>query len=291
MVSIVNETVHALTATIANFHSEVLEASRTMPVLVDFWAPWCAPCRQLMPVLETLATEYAGRIRLAKVNTDEQPELAGQIGIRSLPTVVLFKESRPVDHFVGVVPEAQIRQMLDRHVGAPPPGHSSAAQSMRTEGDLMGARAALEEALAQKPDDIALTVDLADIMSLEGDLPGARSLLDKLTAREPENRLVKRLEALLAMRDATSQYPDRSSLESQVSANPDDLHSRHALAAHQLLAGEHDAALSTWLEMMRSHRAFGDDLARRSLVGAFAIIGDSDPLVQQTRREMARLLF
>jgi putative thioredoxin len=287
----VTQEVDALTITAETFMSDVVEASARTPVLVDFWAPWCAPCRQLEPVLERLAKEYAGRFRLAKVNTDEQQELSQQIGIRSLPTVVLFKDRTSVDHFVGVAPEAQIRQMLDKHLPQAPDTPLQRAQALKDAGDFAGAHTILEGALARDPDNIDVQTQLAEVRALEGDLEGARKELERLQSVQPNHAAVKRLAALLAFSDVVAAHPDVRALRERVAANPADLDLRHALAVHQLLGGDLEPALRTWLELMREHRGYKDDLARRSLVQAFELIGEADPIVSQTRRVMSRMLF
>lgn len=280
-----------LTATADNFMEDVVAASAQIPVLVDFWAPWCAPCRQLMPTLDRLAADYAGRFKLAKVNTDEQQELAQQVGIRSLPTVVLFKNGTPVDHFMGVVPEAQIRQMLDKHLPTLSEGPLARIQALKQQGDYAGARTALKQQLAHEPDNIALQTELAELDVLEGDADGAQKQLTALQAREPNHPAVKRLAALLAFSDVVAAHPDSRSLKEGLAANGGDLTLRHALAVHQLLGGDVEPALQTWLDMMRTNRGFQDDLARRSLVLAFELIGEADPIVGRTRRAMSQLLF
>jgi putative thioredoxin len=283
-----------LIATAENFVSDVIEASSRLPVLVDFWAPWCGPCKQLMPILERLATEYSGRFTLAKVNTDEEQELAAQIGIRSLPTVVLFKNGKGVDHFMGVVPEARIKQMLDKHLPAAPAAPATPleqARSLKGKGDFDGARQLLTDALTREPEDIPLRAELAEIHVMEGEFERARTLLSTLQAREPNHAAVKRLLALLTFSDVIAAHPDEDVLREHISRQPNDLDARHALAVHQLLAGEHADALTLWLSMMREDRSFKEDLARKSLVMSFELIGNTDPAVQQARREMARLLF
>lgn len=281
----------ALTATADNFMEEVVTASTQVPVLVDFWAPWCGPCRQLMPTLDRLALEYAGRFKLAKVNTDEQQELAQQVGIRSLPTVVLFKNGTAVDHFSGVVPEAQIRQMLDKHLPKLADGPLARIQALKHKGDFAGARALVQQQLARDPDSIALHAELAELLVLEGDLESAPKHLATLQGREPNHPAVKRLAALLAFSNIIAAQPDIHSLKQRVASDAGDLSLRHALAVHQLLDGDVEPALQTWLDMMRQHRNFQDDLARRSLVLAFELIGEADPIVARTRRAMAQLLF
>lgn len=273
------------------FMTEVVETSAQVPVLVDFWAPWCGPCKQLMPILERLVQEYGGRFRLAKVNTDEQQELAQQLGIRSLPTVVLFKDRTSVDHFVGVVPEAQIRRLLDKHLPTSSDAPLERAQALKAKGDFSGARALIEGALADDRDNIAYLTELAELRALDGDLDGARAELQRLQGIEPNHAAVKRLAALLTFSDTIAAHPDVRSLRERAAANRADLDLQHALAVHQLLGGDVEPALQTWIEMMRNHRNYKDDLARRSLLQAFELIGDADPIVARTRKEMARLLF
>ncbi len=280
-----------LNITAENFMTDAVEASAHTPVLVDFWAPWCAPCRQLMPILDRLAQEYAGRFTLAKVNTDEQKELAQQIGIRSLPTVVLFKDGTAVDHFMGLVPEAQIRQLLDKHVAKAPEGPLERARALKAAGDFAGARELLEQARARTPEDMTLETELAELRALDGDVDGARQELERLRGIEPNHSSVKRLAALIEFSEIVAAYPDVRTLRERVQADVNNLELRHALAVHQLLGGDVEPALATWLEMLRSHRSFKDDLARRSLILAFELIGDADPIVARTRREMAKTLF
>lgn len=279
------------TITAGNFMTDVVEASAQIPMLVDFWAPWCAPCRQLMPILDRLAQEYGGRFKLAKVNTDEQQQLAQQLGIRSLPTVVLFKDRTSVDHFVGVVPESQIREMLDKHLPATSDGPLTQIQTLKAAGDFAGAQAALQHLLARDPENVALLTQQAELHALEGNLETAREELSRLQGIEPNHPAVKRLAALIAFSDVIAKYPNVRGLREQAAQNTQDLDLRHALAVHQLLGGDVEPALQTWLSMMREHRQYRDDLARRSLILAFELIGDADPIVAQTRRAMAKLLF
>ncbi|MFC4314778.1 thioredoxin [Steroidobacter flavus] len=274
-----------------SFMTEVVETSARVPVLVDFWAPWCGPCKQLMPILDRLAQEYGGRFRLAKVNTDEQQELAQQLGIRSLPTVVLFKDRTSVDHFVGVVPEAQIRRLLDKHLPTSSDAPLERAQALKTKGDFSGARTIIESALADDRENISYLTELAELRALDGDLESARVELERLQGIEPNHTAVKRLAAILNFSDIIAAYPDVLSLRERVGSNGNDLDLRHALAVHQLLGGDVEPALHTWLDLMRNHRSYKDDLARRSLLQAFELIGDADPIVARTRKEMARLLF
>jgi putative thioredoxin len=288
---LVTEAAAALTVTAATFMTEVVEASGQTPVLVDFWAPWCGPCTQLVPILDRLVAQYAGRFKLAKVNTDEQQELSQQIGVRSLPTVVLFKDRTVVDHFIGVVPESQIRDMLDKHLPKTVDSPMQRAQQLKAAGDFAGARTILENELARDRENIDLQTGLAELQALDGDVDGARKELERLQGTHPAQAAVKRLAALLAFSDVVAAYPDVRSLRERVAANPSDLELKHALAVHQLLGGDVEPALLTWLEMMRDHRGHKDGLGRRSLVLAFELIGEADPIVGQTRRAMSRMLF
>jgi putative thioredoxin len=280
-----------LTVTASNFMTDVVEASAHMPVLVDFWAPWCAPCRQLMPILDRLAQEYAGRLQLAKVNTDEQQELAQQIGIRSLPTVVMFKDRTAVEHFVGVQPESQIRALIEKHLPKVADAPLDRARVLKTSGDFAGARSLIQQALTGDAENVTLQVELAELRALEGDVEGARHELERLQGVEPNHAAVKRLAALIEFSEVVAAYPDVRALKERVATNDSDLELRHALAVHQLLGGDVEPALNTWLDMLRHNRTFTDDLARRSLVLAFELIGDADPIVAKTRREMAKAMF
>jgi putative thioredoxin len=277
--------------TASTFMTDVVEASAQTPTLVDFWAPWCGPCKQLMPILDRLVREYGGRFKLAKVNTDEQQDLARQVGIRSLPTVVLFKDRTAVDHFVGVLPEAKVREFLDKHLPRLTDAPTAQAQALKAAGDYAGARAIIEAELARDATNVVLQAEAAELRALEGDLDSAKRALEQLRAREPNHPAVKRLAALLEFSTVVAAFSDVRALRQRVADNPSDLESRHALAVHQLLGGDVEPALATWLDFMRRHRSYGDDLGRKSLVLAFELIGEADPIVGQTRREMAKLLY
>jgi putative thioredoxin len=283
--------VETLTVTTATFMQEVVEASHQLPVLVDFWAPWCGPCRQLMPTLDRLATEYAGRFRLAKVNTDEEQALATQVGIRSLPTVVLFKGGNAVEHFSGVVPESQIRALLDKHLPAAPPSQVDEVRRLIDAGDYTGARTLLKQRIARDEGNVELRAQHAELLVLDGLIDEARGELDALIAREPRHAAVRRLTALLDFSAQAAAFPDVKALRERVAADPTDLEAVHAVAVHQLLGGDVEPALQTWMNMLRDQPKYSNGLAQRSLLHAFELTGEADPIVGQTRRAMARLLF
>jgi len=256
---------YKIVATTGNFMTDVVEASADKPVLVDFWAPWCGPCQAVMPMLERLADEYAGRFVLAKVNTDEQQPLAQHFGIRSIPTLLLVHHGEVAEQLVGAQPEQTVRALLDRYLeapAAPEPPEPDPARPDRVAAQRLQAR----------------------------DVPGATAAIEALAALEPEQPQLPSLRARLMFLEAATARPDVPALRTALEHNPADGESRHALAAHHALAGDYGTALSEWLELMRRDRRFGDDLARRSLLMAFDVLGPADELVAAYRRRMAALL-
>jgi putative thioredoxin len=258
-----SEATHKFVATTDNFGATVVDGSHERPVLVDFWAPWCGPCRTLMPLLDRIADDYGGRFALAKVNTDEEPQIAAQFGIRSIPTVILFHGGQVVEQFVGVQPEASVRALLDRYV-AP--------------------------AADEDPDSPSVLVAEAETRLAVRDAAGAATVIERLAARDPEHRSLRSLRARAVFVDAVAERPDFAALRAALEGDPADAAARHALAAHHALAGDYATALAEWLELMRRDRRYGDDLARRSLLAVFDLLGDGDELVTAYRRRMAALL-
>ncbi len=282
-------------ATLTNFEQDVIERSRTVPVLVDFWAEWCGPCKSLMPVLEKLAVEYAGRFYLAKVDTDAQGQLAGMFGIRSLPTVVLFRDGQPIDGFMGVQAEGTIRELLDKHVEPAKPlldtgGDQSADSSPEPRESPQTAIARLQEALREKPDDETLTLDLLAAMIRNGELDEVEARIDSLPARLGEDSRTRQLRGQLNFaRELTTAPPARSLVES-LDQDPSDLRARHQLGIRLFVEGQFEQAMQQFLEVLRQDRNFEDGLARRSLIAAFDLCDDA-ALVSAYRRKMASLLF
>ena len=258
-----SDTPYKFAATTESFATAVVEASRERPVLVDFWAPWCGPCRTLMPLLERIADDYGGRFALAKVNTDEEQQVAARFGIRSIPTVMLFDQGAAVEQFVGVQPEQAIRALLERYL-APPAGDDA--------GGPAGPTGPLEEALAAR------------------DVARATAAIAALEAEDPQRAALKALRARVAFLEAATAQPDVVALRSALAGDPSDGAARHALAAHHALAGDYATALSEWLELMRRNRRYGDDLARRSLLAVFDVLGEGHELTASYRRRMASLL-
>jgi len=281
---------YKVVATTGNFTTTVLDASAERPVLVDFWAPWCGPCRVLMPMLDRIADDYGGRFILAKVNTDEQQDLAAKFGIRSIPTVMLFHDGKPVEQFVGVQPEPAVRALLDKYLGVEGPDVLAQARELGRRGDHAGAQRVLAAALEERPGDAPLLAELAAQQLALRDSVGATATLDQLEAVAADDIHLKGLRALAGFVDAANAEPDVPALQQRLEKDPGDHSARHALAAHHLLAADHATALAEWLELMRRDRSFGEDLGRRSLLAAFDLLGPEHELVAGYRRRMANLL-
>jgi putative thioredoxin len=283
---------HVFDATLAAFEQEVILRSKQVPVLVDFWATWCGPCKSLGPVLEKLAKEFAGGFALAKVDVDKEQQLAGYFQIKSIPTVMLVKDGQIVDGFPGALPEGQVREFLQHHGILPAAGETgeaapeAAADKPDPHVEVLRLRAESQAA----PDRDELKLDLALALLATGATAEARQLLDALPANLSTDDRAVRAHASLGFHALLADAPPREVLEKAIAADPADLRARHLLGVQLLLGGEEAAGFEQFLEMLRRDRAFGDQLAKRSLIDAFRVVGDEE-LVSATRRRMASLLF
>ncbi len=270
-------------------YQQVMEASFRVPVLLDFWASWCQPCQVLMPILARLAEEYEGKFLLAKLNTEEEQEIAAQFGIRSIPTVKLFRDGQPVDEFMGALPESAVREFLDRHVARESDAMvEKALENLRT-GNADNAIALLKEARETDPDNPRVTLALAQAQAATGDIRSAEATLDSLPVDERDRPEVSALRSHLFFEGQVADSPDASELEARLSTDPDDHESLHQLALRKVVDRDYDAAMDLLLKLMQKDRSFGDDAGRQGLLKVFELLGD-DPRVGQYRRRMASLL-
>ncbi len=278
-------------ATQDNFEADVLEASFQTPVLVDFWAPWCGPCKQLMPMLDKVVREANGAVKLAKVNTDEEMAIAGSFGIRSLPTVVLIKDGRPVDGFMGAQPESVVRALLAKHVVAKAPEAEPEPEPMvESDVDLEAAIEALRVKVKAEPKKHELQAELADLLLRAGGLEEATALLDKLPGDAQSSDVAKRAMARLNFMQAIDGAPGEAELQAAIARDGANLLARYHLGVRFLLAGEAAAGMDQFLVLLRTDRKFNEDQGRRALIDAFKLVDDPD-LVGEYRRKMTSLLF
>ncbi|AOD15452.1 thioredoxin [Xanthomonas fragariae] len=280
---------HVFDATTDTFEAEVLQKSLTTPVLVDFWATWCGPCKSLTPILEKLAADYNGAFELAKVDVDKEQQTAAAFQIRSVPTVFLVKGGELVDGFPGVMSEGQVREFLTQH-GVLPAEPQVVEELPLAPLDPHAQAAALREAIAAEPDKHELKLDLALALLKTGDTTEAEQLIDALPANLATDDRAVRAKARLSFANVLKDAPDADALQGAVAANGADLRARHLLGVRHLLDGNDEAALEQFLEMLRQDRAFDDNLPRRSLIDAFRVIEDDD-LVGRYRRKMSSLVF
>ena len=283
---------HAFDATADNFEAEVLDRSMQVPVLIDFWAEWCGPCKTVGPILEKLAAEYNGAFVLAKIDVDREQQLAGAFQIRSIPTIILVKDGQPVDGFPGAMPEGQLREFLAGH-GIVPAEAVPADVADEVAAAPVDPRAEvqrLREELASAPDDDALKLDLAVALLATGTTDEAERLLDGLPANLATDDRSLRARAALGFAALLRDAPPAASLEAALAADPADLRARHLLGARHMVEGHHEAALEQFMEMLRRDRAFDDGLPRTALIEAFRVIEDS-ALVSRYRRQMSALLL
>ena len=283
-----SEPPHVFDATTDTFEAEVLRKSLDVPVLVDFWATWCGPCKTLGPILEKLAGEYNGAFVLAKVDVDKEQQIAAAFQIRSVPTVFLVKGGQLVDGFPGALPEGQLREFLASH--GIQPAEAADAPVEAAPLDPQAQVSALREAIAAEPDKDELKLDLVLALLKTGDATEAERLLDALPANLATDDRAVKARARLGFAAALKDAPSPDALRAALQADPDDLRARHLLGAQRIVAGRNEEALEQFLEMLRSDRTFEDGLPRKALIDAFRIIDDED-LVGRYRRQMSALLL
>ena len=272
-------------ATDADFEATVLERSLEVPVLLDCWAPWCGPCKSLGPVLEKLAQDYGGRFLLAKLDTDQNPGIAGALQLRSIPHVVLFKGGQVVDQFTGALPEGQVRTFLDKHVKP----QVSPVDQLREQAaaDPANAEALLRQALALQPGHVDVTLDLADRVLARGALDDAQTLLDRVAPGARNDRHAAMLKRIELARNKPQGDP--VALAARVAANPKDFDARFALAAIKVFESDFNAAFDQLLEVVMRDKAEWREKARVQLVEWFAVCGDA-AAVSRGRRYLGMYL-
>jgi putative thioredoxin len=282
--------------TTANFRADVLTESMRQPVLVDFWAPWCGPCKQLTPVIEKAVAAARGKVKLVKMNIDDHPEIAGQLGIQSIPAVVAFSKGKPVDAFMGAVPESQVKAFIDKVAG---PGGADAmieealeaAAKMLAAGDAAGAAEAYAGILAHDPESTAALAGLISAQLEAGNVEQARRLIDSVPEAKRGDKEIAAALARVELAEQAASLGDVKDLEAAIAANPADCKARFDLALALNARDRREEAAEQLLEIIKRDRSWDDDGARRQLLQLFEAWGPMDEATISARRRLSAYLF
>lgn len=277
---------HTTDVSSETFHGAVMERSHTVPVLVDYWADWCGPCHMQIPVLEKLVEEYAGKFELAKVNTDEQQALAREHGIRSLPTMRLYKNGEIVEEILGAQPESTLRTLLERHIERESDRLRLQASALYEGGDPDAALRLLAKAHSADPDNHRVVLDYAGMCLKEGRLDKAAGLLAGLPFDAREETEAVRLKALIDFATIAQDAPPTAELETAIQRDPQDMEARYRLAARYVLEERMEDAMELFLQILQRDREFREDAGRRSLLAVFNLLGNEGDLVSIYRRKL-----
>lgn len=281
--------------TTQTFRADVIDASKSVPVLVDFWAPWCGPCRQLTPVLEKAVKAARGKVRLVKMNIDDHPQIPGQLGIQSIPAVIAFKNGQPLDGFMGAVPESQVMAFIERVAG--PIGPSAAEQAMTAAEaaiaakDFSGAAGLYGTVLQAEPENMAALAGLVRCYIALGELDQARALLAGLTPAQEKGAAIAGARAALEAAAQAESLGKPSDLARRVEENPADHQARFDLALALNAQGDRAGAAEHLIEIVRRDRAWNEEAARKQLVQFFEAWGVKDPAAVKGRQRLSSLLF
>ncbi|WPO99488.1 thioredoxin [Pseudomonas sp. HR96] len=287
------ETPYIFDATALNFDQAVIQNSFIKPVLVDFWAEWCAPCKVLMPLLARITEEYQGELLLAKVDCDAEQDIVARFGIRSLPTVVLFKDGQPVDGFAGAQPESAIRALLEPHVQPPLPSEADpfeAAQALFNESRFAEAEASLKLLLSEDNTHAPALILYARCLAERGELDQAQSVLDAVKGDEHKAALAGAKAQLTFLRQAAT-LPDPAELKSRLGQDPGDDEAAYQLSIQQLSRQQYEAALEGLLKLFVRNRSFNEGAAHKTLLQVFELLGNDHPLVTTYRRRLFAALY
>ncbi|MEE3634607.1 thioredoxin [Pseudomonas sp. AL 58] len=287
------ETPYIFDASAANFDQLVIANSHHKPVLVDFWAEWCAPCKALMPLLAQITESYQGELLLAKVNCDIEQDIVARFGIRSLPTVVLFKDGQPVDGFAGAQPESAIRALLEPHVQMPPPPAADPmvlAQALFAEGRFGEAETTLKALLTEDNSNAGALILYARCLAERGELGEAQTVLDAVKSDEHKAALAGAKAQLTFLRQVVD-LPDAATLKTRLAQNAEDDEALYQLAIHQLSRQQYEAALEALLKLFVRNRGYDGGLPHKTLLQVFDLLGNDHPLVGTYRRKLFAALY